>query len=113
MDANTIVTIHGAKWKLADVQNMVDHCRKRQWRQQQWRRRDALVQRAGMRIPYFGQPYNPNEFEMVPGGWRRNLCEICTWELCESDDEQHSIGYTDGRLWICSECHDQFIHKPL
>lgn len=112
MDANAIVTIHGTRWKLADVQNIIDHCRKRQWRRQHWAKRDALVQRGGgMTIPYFGQSYDPKEFEVVRGGWKRNLCEICNWELCESDNEQHTVGYTDGRQWICSECHDQFIRR--
>jgi len=112
MDANATVTIHGSEWKLADLQPMIESCRKRQWRRQRWARRDALVQRnGGMTVPYVGQSYNPSEFQVVPGGWKRNMCEICGWELFESIDEQHSAGYTDGRRWICSECHDSVIRR--
>jgi len=113
MDANATVTIHGSKWKLSALQAMIDNCRKRQWRQQRWTRRDALMQLSGgMTVPYVGQPYEPSEFEVVRGGWKRNVCEICGWELFESDDKQHSVGYTDGRRWLCSECHDNLIRRP-
>ena len=62
-------------------------------------------------IPYVGQAYDQAEFELVRGGWKRNLCEICRWELCESDDEQHATGYTDGLRWICTECYDFLVRR--
>lgn len=112
MDANARVTIHGSEWKLADLKDIIDSLRKRQWKRQRWTQRDALVQRGGgMTVPYVGQPYNPKEFEVVRGGWKRNLCEICAWELFESTDERHSSGYTDGHRWICSECHDRLLRR--
>jgi hypothetical protein len=113
MDANAIVVIHGVEWKLADLRARIEECRRRQWRRQRWARHDALVHRGdGMALPYVGQPFDPAEFEVVRGGWTRNFCEVCRWELFESDDPQHSVGYTDGRRWICSECHDRYIRRP-
>ncbi len=110
MDANATVVIHGSTYKRADLQAMIESFSKRQWRRQRWTRRDALVQRgSGMIVPYVGQPYDASEFEMVRGGWKRNLCEICGWELVESSDEQHGFGYTDGSRWLCSECHDRLL----
>ena len=112
MDANATVLIHGKDRQLAGLQPLVDNCRKRQWRRQRWTQRDALVQRGGgMVVPYIGQPYDPAVFEMVPGGWKRSLCEICGWELFASGDEKRSMGYTDGRQWICSECYDHFFRR--
>ena len=47
------------------------------------------------------------------GTWSHDHCEICGWELRESDNEEQSVGYVDGSDWICSECYHQFIHvKP-
>lgn len=112
MDASDTVFIHGNQVKRSEVKDMVESFRKRQWRRQRWTHRDALVQRGGgMMVPYVGQPYNPAEFEVVRGGWKRNLCEICSWELCESSEEAHAFGYTDGHRWICSECHDRLVRK--
>lgn len=90
----------------------VEICRKHEWRKQRWATRDALVQKqGGMTVPYWGQAYNPAEFQVVKRGWKRNLCEICFWELCESEDLEHSLGCTDGHRWLCIECYDQFIQK--
>ena len=47
--------------------------------------------------------------EVVPAGWDHDHCQICWWDLFESPDEAHSIGYTDSRGWLCSECYDQFV----
>jgi hypothetical protein len=111
MASDYTVLIHGSEWKLADVQGLIANCRKRQWRRQHWVCRDALVQRAGTTLLYIGQEYDPADFELVHGGWKRDHCEICWWELFESNDEEHAFGYTDGRKWICSECYHLFI-KP-
>lgn len=112
MDASAKVVIHGEEWILADIQPMIENCRKRIWRQQRWVPRDALVQRGGdATLPYFGQPYNPAEFELMRGAWKRNLCEICSWELCESSDATHATGYTEGRRWLCNECYEKFIRR--
>ena len=112
MNPNATVTIHGTDWNLADLAPKLEECRKRQWRKQRWVKRDALVQReGGMTVPYWGQAYNPKEFELVRGGWAKNLCEICFWELCESDNLHQSMGFTDGRRWLCIECHDLLAQK--
>jgi hypothetical protein len=117
MEPNTAAMIHGEKWNLADLAPKIEQCRRGNWNRQPWKPRDALVQRAGgMVMPYYGQAYNPEDFEVVRLGWKRNLCEICYWELCESADPQRSIGYTDGRQWLCIECYDLFMSggkKPL
>jgi hypothetical protein len=112
MDTNSVVTIHGEKWQLSDRAPKLEDCRKRQWRKQRWVKRDALTHRdSGMIVPYLGQAYSTTEFEVVRGGWTKNLCEICFWELCESDSLHHSMGYTDGRRWLCIECHDLMARK--
>ena len=74
-----------------------------------WVRRDALVQRTGTTSLYTGQRYDPKYCELVRGGWSHDHCEICWWTLSEGGDEEHSVGYTDGGRWICSECYGHFI----
>src|SRR5437764_9241429 len=40
---------------------------------------------------------NSSEFELVKGGWKKDRCAICRWELFESDDASHGIGFTNGK----------------
>jgi hypothetical protein len=109
MIQDTTVTIHGSEWKTADIQEEVAYCRAIRWRREPWKRRDALVQRTGTASLYVGQRYDPAFCELVRGGWIHDHCEICWWTLSEGGDEEHSVGYTDGRGWICSECYHRFI----
>jgi hypothetical protein len=52
-------------------------------------------------------------FRLVAGGWTKDECLICRWELFESkNDPEHSIGYTNGRDWLCTECYDKFWRRP-
>jgi hypothetical protein len=104
------VMIHGSEWNLADIAEAIADCRKRPWRLQAWRPRDALVQNTTDTVlPYVGQQYDPAEFKLVRGAWKRDHCEICYWELFESPDQSHSTGYANGQRWICAECHERFI----
>lgn len=109
MPRDSKVVIHGDEWKRADIQEAVTYCRHQTWHEASWTRRDALVERSGTIREYIGQAYDPTKFKLVRRGWSHDHCEICWWRLCEEEGEQHSVGYTDGRDWICSECYHQFI----
>jgi hypothetical protein len=111
MSEDSIVTIHGGKWQRAHIEEAVVSCRGRVWRRERWVRRDALVEHGDKsRRLFIGQKYNTEHFDLVRGGWSHDHCEICWWDLFETTDEDHSIGYTDGRDWICAECYSQFIN---
>ena len=109
MNEDATVTIHCSAWKRADIEDEVSFCRGFQWRREPWVCRDALVQRTGTTSLYIGQRYDPAFFELVRGGWSHDHCQICWWTLSEGGDVEHSVGYTDCRRWICSECFHQFI----
>jgi len=111
MTPETTVTIHGGEWKFTEIADEVAYCRGLHWRRESWVRRDALVQQTGTTDLYVGQRYDPAYYELVRGGWSHDHCEICWWTLSEGGDDEHSVGYTDGRRWICTECYQQFIQK--
>jgi len=49
-------------------------------------------------------------FRLVAGGWKKDECLICRWELfCSEDDLEHGVGYTNGRDWLCTECYEKFL----
>jgi ATP-dependent Clp protease ATP-binding subunit ClpA len=84
------------------------------------RRMEALLDRAvsggSVRAPihrpaavHLNLAENAAEFELVKGGWKKDHCTICRWELFESDDASHGIGFTNGKDWLCAECYKKFI----
>ena len=38
-----------------------------------------------------------------------DFCSLCHWELNADGDPEHAAGYTNGRKWLCTECHDKFL----
>lgn len=99
------VTIHGDKWKTADVTESVEWAR-----EQKWIARAALISK-GSASDYVGQKYNPEHTELVEDGWSHDHCEICWWTLTESDNPDEGEGYTtDGHRWVCTECYEKFIN---
>ena len=54
-------------------------------------------------------------FDLVKGGWKKDHCIICRWELFEPQNEadaSHGTGYTNGHDWVCTECYEKFWERP-
>ena len=82
MDEITVV-IHGDTWKLVDIQEDIDWCKAQDWS-------SATYTRNG----------------------DHHHCSICWWTLNVSADPAIGNGYvtgTNSRVWLCTECFDQFI----
>ncbi len=103
------VTIHGDKWKSADIEEAVDWAAGEVWKKQKWLPRAALISK-GKTSEYAGQNFNPKYTKLVEDGWSHDHCEICWWSLHESEDPDFGEGYTnDGRSWLCTECYEKFV----
>ncbi len=112
--AQGITTLHGANWRSPYLQGIVNQLVRFAWQVQKWKPRDILVDRQTGRVMFYtGQEYEEAKFQLTPGGWKRDRCVVCGWELTESDDPQHGLGYTNGRDWICTECYDKFFQPPI
>jgi hypothetical protein len=108
--SESVVHIHGDPWKLADLEDSISDCRALQWEQRAWEPRPALVHRNGGSVSlYHGQKFDPDKIDLVPNAWNHDHCQICWWDLFDSDDVAHSIGYNSGTRWICNECYEKFI----
>jgi hypothetical protein len=53
-----------------------------------------------------------DEFDLVKGGWKKDMCTICGWELSQTSGEDHSACYSNGRDWVCTECFEKFLKGP-
>ncbi len=111
---NELVKIRGQYWDAAYVRDAVRRCCEHNWHWQKaaWKPRDMCVNRKSGRISLDASlAADAENFELLKGGWKKNHCVICHWELHESDDD-HGAGYNNGRDWICTECYDKFWDRP-
>ena len=107
------VETHGELWDAAYVATARQYCRKFCWEKRLWAPRDALVERATRALfLYFGQPYDPEKFDVLKGGWTEDHCAICWWRLFHSPQPEHGAGYSNGQEWLCAECYERFIAPP-
>jgi ATP-dependent Clp protease ATP-binding subunit ClpA len=106
------VEIHGVKRNLEHVRIYVSHCREYawHWEQKPWRARDIVIKKDGKGFSFdLALAENSSEFMLVQGGWKKDHCQICHWELFESNDASHGTAFTNGKDWVCTECHQKFI----
>jgi len=109
-----IITIHGLPFKLDDVLGEVRRCRlhKWHWHKALWKPRDCVIERPSGKVSLdITLAEDSVTFEVIRGGWKKDHCTICCWELLESQDD-HGTGYTNGRDWLCLECYDKFWARP-
>jgi hypothetical protein len=114
--APNAVLVHGSFVPNSRIEGTLEYCRSQDWQKQNWQPKPGLVRkRTGFLAVikrYTGQDYDLNKFELTPGSWKYDNCIICSWRFKQGDDPETSVGYTNGRDWLCSECYERFIHAP-
>jgi ATP-dependent Clp protease ATP-binding subunit ClpC len=78
------------------------------WLKREWKPLDVLVENETGRVHFDRDRADELQFKLVPAGWTKDWCAICGWELNQEIPE-HTVGYTNGREWICPKCHDAFF----
>jgi hypothetical protein len=109
-----LVKIHGRRWDAAYIRDAVRRCCERNWHWQKtaWKPSDICVNRKTGKISLdVNLAADAENFELLKAGWKKDHCAVCRWELHESDDD-HGIGYTNGRDWICISCYEKFWDRP-
>jgi hypothetical protein len=107
------IEIHGVPRTAETILEAVKRCRQDpwQWDQRAWSARDVVLCRKTGKFSFdlrFAE--DTANFQLVKGGWKKDRCAICGWELFESQDD-HGKGYTNGRDWVCNECYDKFWQR--
>lgn len=108
------VEIHGAGWNVDYVRDVIQFCRDYNWHWHKtaWKPRDVALHRKSGAVSFdLGLAADTSEFELVSGGWKKDHCLVCHWELFESEGE-HGLGYTNGHDWLCVECYQRFWLRP-
>jgi ATP-dependent Clp protease ATP-binding subunit ClpA len=106
------IEIHGTLRNIEEVRQAVRRLRESHWHWQKrpWIASDVAVERKDGAVSFDVSLAGDPGFELQKGGWTKEYCGVCRWELFESiDDPVHGIGYTNGRDWLCSECYEKFL----
>lgn len=109
------VEIHGFAMDAEYIRERARTCRSFNWHWHKaaWKARDLAVAKDGKISFDIGLAKDIEHFDLVKGGWNKDRCAICCWELFESDDKpEHGIAYTNGRDWVCAECYEKFLSGP-
>ncbi len=115
-DIEGTVEIRGRPWQLSYVHTVLTRCREVSWfwRKTLWTPRDVVLDRQHGLLSFdLTLVQDSANFELVKGGWKKDYCAVCRWELFESsEDVPHGMGYTNGRDWLCAECYERFFARP-
>ena len=105
------IEIHGVMRPVEHIRIFVSRCREYawHWEEKPWKARDIVMRKDGKGFSFDLSLAEKLEFVLVPGGWTKDRCAICHWELAESEDASHGSGFTNGKDWVCTECHQKFI----
>ena len=80
------------------------------WERKLWQARDVVYEKNGKRFSFDTSLAQDSEkFILVKGGWKKDLCAICRWELFECEDPSHGTAFTNGSVRVCEECYWRFI----
>ncbi len=113
--AGGAILIHGIARSADRIHESVQRCRIRNWHwaRRAWTNADVVIEKKTGKISFdLRLAEDAEHFELVKGGWKKDHCFICRWELYESpDDADHGTGYTNGNHWVCTECYAKFWQR--
>lgn len=108
----TVIQIHG-RVRMQDavaaaVQKLKEH--PFYWERKLWQARDVVYEKNGKRFSFDTTlAQDADKFLLVRGGWKKDHCVVCGWELFESEDPAHGTAFTNGMVWVCEECYRRFV----
>jgi len=109
------VRIHNMEHDLELIRTAVSRCRGTlwHWTRKTWQPQDIVVRRSDGRVSFdLSLADDAANFQLVQNGWNHDLCSICGWKLYVAPEPVYSTGYTNGRIWVCLECHQKFLEGP-
>jgi DNA-directed RNA polymerase subunit RPC12/RpoP len=106
-----IVEVHGKRLPMALINNTVDKLKRFAWIRRHWQPMDVVVDNQEGGICFDLSVKNDPRYAFVSGGWTKEPCAICGWELSAEGGPERSEGFTNGRRWLCTECYHRFVAK--
>jgi len=104
-------SIHGHSLPLEYVTAKAGQLCKFAWVRRDWKPMDVAVDSQTGGVCFDLAVKDDPRYKFVPGGWTKEPCVICGWELSEEGGPEHSEAFTNGRQWLCAECYHRFVAK--
>jgi hypothetical protein len=93
-----VIAIHGFKRNAEEVRRNISSLRRFYWKRKPWKPRDVVITKDGKEVSSdLTLARKSSEFVLVNGGWKKDQCAICGWDLFESEDVSHGTGFTNGK----------------
>ena len=109
-----VIAIRGTRRNVEELRRDVKGLRECYWKRKPWKSRNVVTTKDGKKLSFdLTLAKKSSEFVLVNGGWKKDQCAICRWELFESEDASHGTAFTNGKDWICLECHHRFIDNDF
>jgi len=110
------ITIHGVPRNAQHIREAVQRCRMYNWHwnKRAWTNADVVIEKKTGKATFdLRLAADSENFELVKGGWKKDHCFVCRWELFDApNDADHGTGYTNGHAWLCTECYAKFWEGP-
>jgi hypothetical protein len=104
-------SIHGHSLPLEYVTAKAVQLSKFAWIRRDWKPIDVVVDNERGGICFDLAVKDDTRFKFVSGGWNKEPCAICGWELSAEGGPERSEAFTNGRQWLCAECYHRFVAK--
>jgi len=110
-----VIRIHETKFNIEHLRRIVSTLVKFHWRKSSWKSQKTIVNKATGKLSFDLTLLKkfPEEFEVLQRGLKLGHCAVCRWELFQSEDASHAVGFTNGKDWLCVECHDRFVARDF
>jgi Clp amino terminal domain, pathogenicity island component len=105
------VEVRGRKFSYDYILRVANAALKFVWIGREWKPVDIVVDNEQGGICFDVSVADGKRFQIQPGGWTREPCAICDWELQADGGPERSEGFTNGRRWICAECYHRFVER--
>lgn len=106
-----IVQVHGRPFPLLRIEGKVKDLVQFKWLQRDWKPLDVVVDNKDGAVCFDLELRDDSRYKFVPGGWPKEPCAICGWELSAQGGPEHSEAFTNGRQWLCAECYHGFVAR--
>lgn len=110
-DRRPQVEVHGKKFDLQAVGSQADRLRRFAWIRREWKPMDVVVDNQEGGISFEVSVADGQRYQLQPGGWTKEPCAICGWELRTEGGPERTEGFTNGRRWLCRECYRRFVAR--
>jgi hypothetical protein len=60
-------------------------------------------------FPYHGEPYDPEQFELIEGGWDHEHCDVCWARIQDGDSYWPNEDEDVGQVGLCEACYPRVM----